>query len=344
MSENRVLDFLEKLGIRSYEGKAYLALLSLGEATASQISSRAKIPLARVYEVLNSLVDKGLAVVRAGRPRKYKAIHPRIALNFYIKNYVNKLVNVSREVIDELDKKYGSATEEGLSIWVSSNFDVSLERAKKLIEGCNNDGFLSASEEILDKMITSLKSKLILNPSMSFALVLTFDPYKYSRIEELLDVPNLKIKIAQSGILNALETDYKSSALFGDEYTLFTSEKELILVINESFYHGIWRISREFKNFNIKENITYKLSHHWLALELITEGLREGYKPKVSVEGVETRSREYIKVQGYVEDINIKDFVRNFTIKTEGNRRLVVGGIGASVEDIEAHYIEVIFL
>ena len=343
MSENKVLGFLERLGIRGYEGKAYLALLSLGEATASQISSRARIPLARVYEVLNSLVSKGLAVVRAGRPRKYKAIHPSIALNFYIRNYVNNLVSISREVINELSEKYSSATEEGLSIWVSSNFDIGVERAKKLMEDFTSDGFLSTSEEILDKVITSLKSKLVSNPSIIFALVLTFDPYKYTRIEELLDVPNLKIKIAQSSILHILETDYKNSALFGDEYTLFTAEKELILVINESFYHGIWRISQKFKDFDIKKKVLYESNHHWLALELINEGLMKGYRTKANVVGIETRSREPIKVGGYVKEVNIKDFVRNFTVKTEKNEHLVIGGVGASVEDVEAHHIEVVF-
>jgi len=51
---------LKKFGLTENETKVYLALFELGEATATPIRNKTDLHTSRVYEALNSLIEKGL--------------------------------------------------------------------------------------------------------------------------------------------------------------------------------------------------------------------------------------------------------------------------------------------
>ena len=67
---------LTRLGLTSYEAKAYLALLRRDSSTAAQAARLANVPRQRIYDVLATLVEKGLASQRPGPPTKYSAVAP----------------------------------------------------------------------------------------------------------------------------------------------------------------------------------------------------------------------------------------------------------------------------
>ena len=68
------------IGLSKYEACAYLALLGHDDSTAVEIADRASVPRQRIYDVLVSLRDKGLIVIRDGRPARHSARPPSIAL------------------------------------------------------------------------------------------------------------------------------------------------------------------------------------------------------------------------------------------------------------------------
>lgn len=72
---------LKGLGLSTYEAAAYAVLLRLGQADASVVAHKADIPFGRVYDVLNSLVDRGLLTMQEGRPKRYQAVQPRVAMS-----------------------------------------------------------------------------------------------------------------------------------------------------------------------------------------------------------------------------------------------------------------------
>jgi HTH-type transcriptional regulator, sugar sensing transcriptional regulator len=71
---------LSTLGLNTYESAAYIALLSRTELASTEIASRANIPRQRIYDVLASLVAKGLCVARNSTPKTYSAVDPKVAL------------------------------------------------------------------------------------------------------------------------------------------------------------------------------------------------------------------------------------------------------------------------
>src|SRR5205807_4015496 len=71
---------LVRLGLTSYEARAYIALTGRDSFTAAQVSRVAGLPRQRIYDVLGSLVQKGLAAARPGSVVKYAATEPALAL------------------------------------------------------------------------------------------------------------------------------------------------------------------------------------------------------------------------------------------------------------------------
>jgi sugar-specific transcriptional regulator TrmB len=96
---------LSRLGLTSYEAKAYLALLRRDSSTAAQAARLANVPRQRIYDVLASLVDKGLASTRPGQVVKYAAVAPELALERLVSDHREKLAALEREtaaLIEEL--------------------------------------------------------------------------------------------------------------------------------------------------------------------------------------------------------------------------------------------------
>jgi len=73
-----LINELEKLGLNDKESKAYLALLELGEGNIGKIAKKSGIRRTTVYDVIESLLKKGL--ISSSRKNKrvvYLAEAPR---------------------------------------------------------------------------------------------------------------------------------------------------------------------------------------------------------------------------------------------------------------------------
>ena len=90
----------EDIGFSGHQVRALLALIQCGEAKASDIAQLSGIPRAKVYSVLDQLVDLGLVDKKPGRPIMYKAKRPkkiieRLKLNIEME-YKKKIENFEK--------------------------------------------------------------------------------------------------------------------------------------------------------------------------------------------------------------------------------------------------------
>jgi sugar-specific transcriptional regulator TrmB len=92
----RSVSQLTRLGLTSYEAKAYLALIRRDSYTAAQVARQSGLPRQRIYDVLGSLVQKGLATARPGSVVKYAATAPELA--------VERLIAAHRQDLQEMER------------------------------------------------------------------------------------------------------------------------------------------------------------------------------------------------------------------------------------------------
>jgi HTH-type transcriptional regulator, sugar sensing transcriptional regulator len=97
------LERLQRLGLTSYEARAYLALLRRDSSTAAETARLAGLPRQRVYDVLSSLVEKGLASTRPGKAVKYRATSPEQALEGLVAKHRLDLADIERDAASMID-------------------------------------------------------------------------------------------------------------------------------------------------------------------------------------------------------------------------------------------------
>lgn len=137
-----LLQLLKQTGLNEYESKAYAVLLELGSATAADVSKKAGVPRARVYDVLLSLEKKGFLSQELGRPVRFKAFHPEAAIS-----------NL------EQAKKQSFAVELGQLSELKAVLGKHADSMEKSSEGSGESAFLlSGSASIEAKLKELLKS------------------------------------------------------------------------------------------------------------------------------------------------------------------------------------------
>ena len=99
MDDRPTVDRLVRLGLTTYEARAYVTLVRRDSFTAAQIARTAGLPRQRIYDVLASLVEKGLASARPGTVVKYAALAPDLA--------VERLVASRRAEMSALERDAG---------------------------------------------------------------------------------------------------------------------------------------------------------------------------------------------------------------------------------------------
>jgi len=75
---------LQQIGLNAYESRAYLVLVGHPKFKALELAARADVPRQKIYEVLDSLAEKGFARVVQEKTKLFSAIEPELAIANYI--------------------------------------------------------------------------------------------------------------------------------------------------------------------------------------------------------------------------------------------------------------------
>ncbi|MGH9722538.1 MAG: TrmB family transcriptional regulator [Bryobacteraceae bacterium] len=109
---------LQDLGLNAYEARSYLVLLGHPRFKALELASRAHVPRQKIYEVLDSLVEKGFAQVVQEKTKLFSAVEPGLAVPSYLTRrrqaLEQELSDQGRNaavVVDELKSLYSEGQE-----------------------------------------------------------------------------------------------------------------------------------------------------------------------------------------------------------------------------------------
>jgi len=75
---------LQQVGLNAYEARSYMVLLGHPRFKALELAARAHVPRQKIYEVLDSLVEKGFAQVVQERTKLFSAVEPSLAIAGYL--------------------------------------------------------------------------------------------------------------------------------------------------------------------------------------------------------------------------------------------------------------------
>ncbi len=185
---NQVKFQLTNMGLNEYQASALANLIYLGETKATVLSKASGVPNARIYGILDELSQKGLILIRPGRPALYAPLGPQ--------EIADALITASREdlrkelgiiesyrgdfesVSSKVYLKAGTAEQRTSLIRVIGVGDVSLEETKKLYRQAKRtllistramEYFDSVRDELQEAVAKGVDVKILMRKSNSLS-------------------------------------------------------------------------------------------------------------------------------------------------------------------------------
>ena len=150
-----VVSTLRTFELTEYEAKCFVALTRLREGTAKEVSEVADVPRARIYDSMDALQDRGLVSVQESKPRRFRAVSPREAVDL-----------LERECRSRLDRlgtalpRLGSPnrTTGAGEVWTMEGEAAVSERIATLVADADDEVLLAIAVEALlgDDLVDAL--------------------------------------------------------------------------------------------------------------------------------------------------------------------------------------------
>src|SRR4051795_10001656 len=91
---------LQQIGLNAYEARSYLVLVGHPRFKALELAARSHVPRQKIYEVLDSLIEKGFAQVVQEKTKLFSAVDPALSIPGFLarrsRMMQNELVEQSR--------------------------------------------------------------------------------------------------------------------------------------------------------------------------------------------------------------------------------------------------------
>jgi sugar-specific transcriptional regulator TrmB len=241
---------LNNLGLSNYEASVYAALVLFDNAEAKEIIEFLGISKPSVYEALDHLEERGLAVKRITKPARYSAISPDMAIGLLMDKH-RKAADQALEVLRALEKeKVRTDKEDALwTIYGDKNIEYKIRelfgKAKHQISCMIGERYVPFIENIkirdvslqlivisddselegkLKKIFPGEKTKIHVISSEQFKVPPPFAPPEFEEIHNLMKVENVLELIVDdeellmvppfiSGSFSVLNTRNKGSIL-----------------------------------------------------------------------------------------------------------------------------------
>jgi HTH-type transcriptional regulator, sugar sensing transcriptional regulator len=104
---------LQQVGLNAYEARSYLVLMGHVRFKALELAARAHVPRQKIYEVLDSLVEKGFARVVQEKTKLFSAVDPSLAIPGYLarrskalQNEISEQSRLAGGLIEDLRSAY----------------------------------------------------------------------------------------------------------------------------------------------------------------------------------------------------------------------------------------------
>lgn len=173
----KLLEVLKSFGLSDYEAKALVALLSKGTLTAKEVSEISRIPRTSVYDVMDSLVSKGL-VESFGKPKKFKALSAR--------DIIAVLSSSVNRNLEFLKRELPKVEAEEVDVIRVYRGEMVLEKLREFVEEAKEEiiGVISYIPDTLAEILRKARCKLVIISSNA-SVIENAETYEFEKKEEV---------------------------------------------------------------------------------------------------------------------------------------------------------------
>lgn len=145
-ARSTAIEQLTAFGLSTYAARTFVALISLGEATAQDVSEVADVPRTRVYDAAAELQEHGLVDVKQSNPKRYWPISTETTSRHFEEEYERR-VNALTDALDRIEPANRSSQQHG--VWTVTGRDTVTERVVEFVSSADEEVVYMTAEELL---------------------------------------------------------------------------------------------------------------------------------------------------------------------------------------------------
>ncbi|ERJ06814.1 Transcriptional regulator TrmB protein [Halorhabdus tiamatea SARL4B] len=350
MNESELTSILEEAGFSPYQADAYVALLELGSATATDLAEESDVPDPRIYDVLRDLEKAGYVETYEQDSLRAR-VHDFEALQ---ESLDDRATRFSRAV-DEIERRWEKPRMEESVVNVVTRFETVLESAAEAIENAENQIQLTVNPDTFEVLRPALRAATDNGVAVNLAITTDGESESVPDPETVADVCTEARHRELSSPFVAI-VDRKKAYFAPHEGS--TNEYGLIVDDQTHAYVFYWFfLTTQWDNWEpvvAAEDDTQEYLEIRYCIRDIAPLIDDGKTVRLRVDGADTETGDRRVIEGTVKDVIVgPDHVNLETtpISSYGDRVAIVletddgtvdvGGWGALVEDVEAHRIVV---
>lgn len=349
MTDVETVEHLQELGLTEYQSRAYLAAVTFGRGTPSDLSEESGVPQARIYDVIDGLQDLGLVEIHSQKQGKeVTAPSPQTVLRQFERRRTEELSNRVSTAIADLEGIYHRFEENPDSfITMVSREESAMRHVRRAVEKA--EWWLTISIEghlypeirdlIADALDRSVTVRLLLNEENPELEQYSFPPSLRVRHRKTADT--IIAADRAYGIFNS-----KHPARSGQPY-IITQERNLVLLF-QNYSEQIWPTSKV-----VQEGTEFSRRYldPWHAIIDLRDRFDRGEELYATVRGTDTSTHRKDTWEGRIGDYELSgpveaDFVTSMPVEASlvietDHGPMTVGGWKATLEDIATDGIEI---
>jgi sugar-specific transcriptional regulator TrmB len=156
MNDADAVSALKRLGLTTYEARAFVGLQKLGAGTASEVADVADVPRSQVYGAAEDLEGRGLVEVEQSNPTRYRPVGVDEARDRLYRQLESE-GDTAFDYLESVREEYG-ASEETESIWTVRGTSNVVARAVRLLASAESTAVYGTDD--IDRFEASLQDAL----------------------------------------------------------------------------------------------------------------------------------------------------------------------------------------
>ncbi len=353
MRDEDLIEVLEDAGLSPYQAEAYVTLLELGNASATDVADACDVPDPRIYDVLRDLEEKGYVETYQQDSLTARAHDPAEVLDD-LRSRSSEYLDAAEEIEDRWNQP--EPTEHEVSI--VKRFETVLNRARTLVGDAHTqvqfaghvDQFREMADELADAHDRGVTVKVSLwNDGDRSDLPDEDELYGLCTEARYRDLPSPFVVIVDRS-----STCFAPNHRSVNEYGVLVTDRTYTFVFHWFFLTALWEGWETVYTERTDEIPTTYVDVRYFVRD-VEELLNEGATVEVVVRGYEMATNERAEIEGVVTDVSYSGDPTAYdqqlplshlagriaaTVDT-GDELVDVGGWGAVLEELEAESITI---
>ncbi|MFC7139748.1 TrmB family transcriptional regulator [Halosimplex aquaticum] len=145
---------MRELGLSTYAARTFVALVSLGGATAQEVSDAADVPRTRVYDAVAELQERGLVDERQSTPKRFWPVSGETSGRHFERYYRHRVGRLT-DALDNIEPAPRADKQRG--VWTVTGRETVTERLIEFVDDAEEEVVFMTVEDLLtDELVERL--------------------------------------------------------------------------------------------------------------------------------------------------------------------------------------------